>query len=271
MTHHGWPALPRPRAAVVAVALAAAQAAVLLLLVLVVVVDVLGLGRGADVGVPALFAIGACTLAGLDLLGAALLVRGAGRILLLVTAAVEAGLSGLLLVVAATRLATSGVRTGSTADLLVLTALVVLLVMPVVRLVLLNRAEVRTWATDGPGGRPVTPGTLAALLGPVAALAATATVVLAVVGTSPVFTDGSGATYSGTGEPVAPPAPGSPDHDSAFAGLAGDCFEGDMSACDDLYARTPVDDPYETYGSTCGARLDEETYGGCVRVFGLTD
>ena len=55
-----------------AAALAAAQAAVLLLLVLVVVVDVLGLGRGTDVGVPALFAIGACTLAGLDRLGAAL-------------------------------------------------------------------------------------------------------------------------------------------------------------------------------------------------------
>ena len=44
-----------------------------------------------------------------------------------------------------------------------------------------------------------------------------------------------------------------------------------MGACDDLYARTPVDDPYETYGSTCGGRLDEETYGDCVRVFGPTD
>ncbi|MGY1652024.1 hypothetical protein [Geodermatophilus sp. SYSU D01119] len=263
---HGRPPRPVTAAAVLAVA----QAVVLLLLVLVVVLDVVGLGRGADVGVPALFAIGACSLAGLDLLAAALLHRGGGRVLLLVTAAVEAGLSGLLLVVAGARLATSGTRTGSAADLLVLTALVVLLALPVARLVLVTRAEVRAWAR--PGRHPAVPvRTVAGLLGPVAALAATATVVLAVVGTDSVFTDDLGGTYSGSGEPVAPPAPGGPDYDARFADAAGDCHDGEMGACDDLYAQTPVGDPYETYGSTCGGRLEDETYGGCVRVFGPTD
>ncbi|SHF61469.1 hypothetical protein SAMN05444351_0204 [Geodermatophilus nigrescens] len=258
---------PRPATAVAAAVLALAQAAVLLLLVLVVVVDVAGLGRSADVGLPALLAIGACTLAGLDLLGGLSLLRGAGRTLLLVTAAVEAGVSGLASVVALAGLVRAGAS--SSGDALVLLAAVALLALPVVRLVLVSRAEVRAWSRTGRD--PVRTGTVAALLGPVAALAATATVVLAITGTDAVFTDDVGGTYSGSGEPVAPPAPGGQDFDGHFADAAGDCYGGEMAACDDLYAQTPVGDPYETYGSTCGGRLDDETYGGCVRVFGPTD
>jgi hypothetical protein len=40
-----------------------------------------------------------------------------------------------------------------------------------------------------------------------------------------------------------------------------------MTACDDLYRRTPIGDPYET----CGGRPDDEASGGCVDVFGSTD
>ncbi len=82
---------------------------------------------------------------------------------------------------------------------------------------------------------------------------------------------GSAVIADGPGEPVDPPAPGDRDHDPQFAGLAGDCRDGDMTACDALYFQTPIGDSYETYGSTCGGRLDELTSGGCVAVFGPTD
>ncbi|MGY1684718.1 hypothetical protein ACI8AK_03910 [Geodermatophilus sp. SYSU D00867] len=44
-----------------------------------------------------------------------------------------------------------------------------------------------------------------------------------------------------------------------------------MAACNDFYFETPVDDPYETYGSTCGGRLDVKSYGGRGGAFGPTD
>lgn len=46
------------------------------------------------------------------------------------------------------------------------------------------------------------------------------------------------------------------------------CAGGDMAACDDLYFGTDVGGDLEEYGSTCGGRLDEETYGGCETALG---
>jgi hypothetical protein len=48
-----------------------------------------------------------------------------------------------------------------------------------------------------------------------------------------------------------------PTGDAQFDDLAGQCFEGDMQACDDLYLQTPVGSEYEAYGDTCGARVSD--------------
>lgn len=45
--------------------------------------------------------------------------------------------------------------------------------------------------------------------------------------------------------------------DQALNDLANQCFEGDMQACDDLFAQTPVDSDLEAYSQTCGGRIDE--------------
>jgi hypothetical protein len=54
-----------------------------------------------------------------------------------------------------------------------------------------------------------------------------------------------------------------------FDSLADNCFAGDLAACDQLYAQTPISDlanSYEGYGATCGGRLAEEQPGQCVAL-----
>lgn len=63
-------------------------------------------------------------------------------------------------------------------------------------------------------------------------------------------------------------APGELGDDAELDALAADCFGGDIGACDDLYLRSPVDSPYETYGATCGGRLALPSDGGCESQFG---
>jgi hypothetical protein len=46
------------------------------------------------------------------------------------------------------------------------------------------------------------------------------------------------------------------------------CHDGDMVACDDLYWSTGIDNPYETYGFTCGGRSQERMSGQCEAIFG---
>jgi hypothetical protein len=53
-----------------------------------------------------------------------------------------------------------------------------------------------------------------------------------------------------------PPAP-PPDGDPQFDQLEQDCYQGDMQACDDLYAQTPIGSAEEAYGDTCGARVED--------------
>ena len=278
----------RPGAATAAAVLAFVQAGLLLLAVLAIVVAAVADDvPGNDVGVAVLVAVVACTLAGLDLLGGLFLLRGAGRTLLLVGTWIEVGLLGLLFLVVLAD-AVTGNPVDPTADLVGVLVLLVLAVVPVVRLVQATRPAVGSWlaarqrAAAPPvwspqGGRwvpapaaPATPtGLVAAVLAPVAVFAVVSTLLLALGSAQDPVVQASG--YSGSGEPVDPPSPGNVDYDPEYAELADDCHDGDMSACDDLYFQTPVDDPYETYGTTCGGRLDDETYGDCVGVFGPTD
>lgn len=45
-----------------------------------------------------------------------------------------------------------------------------------------------------------------------------------------------------------------------------DCFQADLTACDDLYVGSPDGSLYEIYGATCGARVDAPTNRLCVDV-----
>jgi hypothetical protein len=53
-------------------------------------------------------------------------------------------------------------------------------------------------------------------------------------------------------------APGDLGDDAEFDGLATDCQDGDLDACDELYAITPIDSDYEAYAQTCGGRIPIE-------------
>ena len=60
--------------------------------------------------------------------------------------------------------------------------------------------------------------------------------------------------------------------DQTLNDLANQCFDGDMGACDDLFAQTPVDSDLEAYSQTCGGRIDEvEGAPHCVARFGAAD
>ncbi|MGY1727093.1 hypothetical protein ACI79J_08965 [Geodermatophilus sp. SYSU D01062] len=289
-TAPGPPApVTRPGQATAAAVLAFVQAGLLLVLVLAVTVTALADDvPGADVGIAVLVVLAACTVAALDLLGGLLLLRGAGRTLLLVTSWVEAGLLGLVLLAALVDLA-DGPSYDPTRDAVALLLVVVLLALPVARLLLLTRPPVAAWVAGwqrartgppvwapypgqwvpGPAAPAAPSGVLVASLVPAGVLALVATVAITVGGTTDLPVEAFG--HTGSGSPSDPPSPGDPAFDLQFDGDARDCQAGDMAACDDLYLETPVDDPYETYGSTCGGRLDDETYGGCVGVFGPTD
>ncbi|WP_369255691.1 hypothetical protein [Geodermatophilus amargosae] len=269
--------------------LAFVEAGLLLLLVLMVTIaSVADDVPGDDVGIAVLVTLAACSLAGLDLLGGISLLRGTGRTVLVVTSCVEAGLLGLLFLVALVDVST-GVPVDPGGDAVGLVVVLLLLTVPVVRLVLVLQPAVAAWvagrqrARTGPpvwaphlgqwvaGPPPTSTAAAVATLVPVGVLAVVATVALAVGGSSTVVVDDFGTGHTGSGVPSDPPSPADADFDVRFDGDARDCHDGDMSACDDLYAETPVGDPYEEYGSTCGGRLDDETDGDCVRILGPTD
>jgi len=44
--------------------------------------------------------------------------------------------------------------------------------------------------------------------------------------------------------------------------LAQSCFDGEMSACDDLFLPSPAGSDYERYGNTCGGRVEEANVNG---------
>lgn len=281
----------RPGQVTAAAVLAFVQAGLLLLLVLMITIaSVADDVPGDRVGIAVLVTVAACALAGLDLLGGIGLLRGTGRTLLLVTSWVETGLIGLLFLLLLVDV-TTGNPVDPGGDALGLMVVLLLLAVPVVRLVLVLQPRVAAWVADrqrtrtdppvwaphleqwvpGPAPAPTSTAVTVATLVPVGVFALVATVALAVSGSSTVVVDDHGTGYTGSGVASDPPSPGDADFDVRFDGDAQDCNDGDTSACDDLYIETPVGDAYEEYGSTCGGRLADETYGDCVRIFGPTD
>ncbi len=54
-----------------------------------------------------------------------------------------------------------------------------------------------------------------------------------------------------------PPAVGAYGSDPVLDGLYDDCAAGDMDACDTLFADSPFDSEYETFGGSCGGQFDQ--------------
>ncbi len=53
--------------------------------------------------------------------------------------------------------------------------------------------------------------------------------------------------------------------------LAQSCFDGDLTACDDLYRDADPGTPYRDYGDTCAGRQEPASGTWCVDAFGPTD
>jgi hypothetical protein len=275
-----FPATGRPRSATAAAVLAFAEAGLLALGTVLAAVLVAAGDGGAARSPAVLSTVAACAVAALSTLGALGLLRGTGHRLLTAT-----GWAGLALVISLTawavaQLAADG--SGGAAAGAVLAGLAAG-ALPVVRLVLLARAEVRAWA---PAAAGTSPGRLVAVGGPAAALAVVAALVIGTSGSSvadlltgdPYAAGTSGGEgYSGSsdwgryyrgGAALPAPPPGSRLFDAAYDDDARDCAEGDMNSCDELYWNTPVGAFYEWFGSSCAGRVDHELSGGCVDELG---
>jgi hypothetical protein len=81
----------------------------------------------------------------------------------------------------------------------------------------------------------------------------------------------------GTTDPTDEPDPDEPgaaepvptDIDSLEEqGLASNCFDGDLEACDTLWLTSDVGSNAEEYGGTCGGRLPDSIAGNCVEDLG---
>ncbi len=81
-------------------------------------------------------------------------------------------------------------------------------------------------------------------------------------------TSASDVTDTTAASGAVPPAedPGDLGDDAELDALAQDCFDGDFSACDQLFFESPVDSDYEAYGDSCGGR--NEPGGLCVTIYG---
>jgi hypothetical protein len=64
--------------------------------------------------------------------------------------------------------------------------------------------------------------------------------------------------FEGEWDLPAAQSPSALSGDAEFEDLAADCEDGDLAACDDLYAVTPIDSDFEAYGQTCGGRIPVE-------------
>jgi hypothetical protein len=74
------------------------------------------------------------------------------------------------------------------------------------------------------------------------------------------------------GDQSIPPAAAPPDglgDDPVLDQLAQSCYDGDMEACDTLYAQSESDSLYELYGGTCAGRQDVSDVDSvfCTRAF----
>ncbi|MFV0308204.1 MAG: hypothetical protein ACK5OX_10730 [Desertimonas sp.] len=74
--------------------------------------------------------------------------------------------------------------------------------------------------------------------------------------------DTATSTPSTAGQPTDPTGLGS---DATLNALAENCFDGDMSSCDNLFWRSPLGSTYESYGGTCGGRFATVESGTCAQ------
>lgn len=79
---------------------------------------------------------------------------------------------------------------------------------------------------------------------------------------------GSGDTELGGGVDA---NPGTFGDDEELDALWTACADGNLDGCDDLYFQSPFGSEYERFGSTCGDRVDEPTFGGCLVALGDAD
>jgi hypothetical protein len=64
-----------------------------------------------------------------------------------------------------------------------------------------------------------------------------------------------------------PERPGDLGNDPFLDRLADECFDGDVSSCDDLFRESFLGSDYEKYGSTCGERTKRGQAGGCSALY----
>jgi hypothetical protein len=91
-------------------------------------------------------------------------------------------------------------------------------------------------------------------------------------GTSSPGESSSSSAGTSSGDPIftVPPPGDSPDglgNDPALNERAQACYDGDMSACDDLVETADQGSPYWDYGDTCGGRQPAGTGVWCVFAF----
>jgi hypothetical protein len=67
-------------------------------------------------------------------------------------------------------------------------------------------------------------------------------------------------------EQTEPVPPGDLGADPVLDRYAEDCFDGDLTACDDLFYVSPPLSPYEEYGGTCGGRVKVYTVASCTEL-----
>ncbi len=84
--------------------------------------------------------------------------------------------------------------------------------------------------------------------------------------------EGNGEDYliqePGEGDEETDETTGDGEDTGEFDALISECEGGDMAACDELYAVTPVGSEAEEIGATCGGRSDDPIPGQCESTFG---
>ncbi len=131
-------------------------------------------------------------------------------------------------------------------------------------------------ATDHDSGAAAAPGSsrrvrMLACLAGVLSLAVCGAVAQASSGSGAGAKDVGGSKAAAAAAPTSTLAGGEatpPDglgEDPDLDALAQSCFDGDLSACDTLYLRSPVGSDYEAYGDTCGGRQNPGTGSYCSR------
>lgn len=82
--------------------------------------------------------------------------------------------------------------------------------------------------------------------------------------------EGGGETVGGSEELPEAQAVDEDEVDSDFEDLATECYDGDMAACDALYTITESGAYEESYGQSCGGRIEDEddwVNGECAQEF----